>query len=175
MGSSINAIAGLLMFAGVAILAFYLMKAVKGGAIDKLARGIGGSLAVGGSGSGYPIAGGQFGPQSSPLAGAPKVTAAAVAPAAAAGRSPFTAAGAFAEIGGGGPVPLSRGGSMTVPWAAGPTDFTTATSPVRITSPLTTYNPGGAIGTHPAGAVISVIDGVPISLSDFAVAKLGFR
>lgn len=67
------------MFAGAAILAFYLLKAVKGGAIDKLVKGIGGSLAVGGSGAGYPIGGGQFGPQTAPIASAPAVKAAAPA------------------------------------------------------------------------------------------------
>lgn len=77
LGGKVNTIAGLLLFAGAAIAAWWLYGKVRGGQAEQILSGIGGAIMGGGSGTTTPIAGGQFGPSSSPIAAAPAVTAAA--------------------------------------------------------------------------------------------------
>lgn len=158
-GRAFNATAGIFIVVGAIVLGLYVLRRANVGA---LIRGSAPLIGVGPGlvGSGAPQGGGQFGP-----------AAGALTPA---GASPFTPGGGFNAIGGGAAVPTSPGGRISVPWMSGPIDWSSASSPLRLTSPLTVAQPGGGSGVIPSGAVVTVINGIPISLSDFAVSKLGY-
>lgn len=160
-GKAFNATAGIFVLVGAIVLVLYVLRRLN---VSSLLRGAAPAIGVGPGlfGSGAPMGGGQFGPAQG------AITPSGAVPA------PFTPSGGFNAIGGGGAVPTAPGGSIAVPWITGPMNFSSSTSPVRLTSPLTVNQARGGTGIIPTGAVVSVINGIPISLSDFAVSKLGY-
>jgi hypothetical protein len=153
-------VAAIFIIVGAIVLALYFIRRAN---VAALLRGAAPAIGFGGA-SGAPLGGGQFGPAQG------AITPAGNTPA------PFSAGGGFNAIGGGRAVPTAPGGRIAVPWleTSGPIDWSGASAPVRLTSPLIVDQARGGTGIAPAGAVISVINGVPISLSDFALSKLGY-
>lgn len=149
LGRALNVGAGIFVIAGVILLALYAAKRLN---LGQAIGGIGGAIGIapgGSTGSGAPIGGGQFGPT--------------------AGANTPSASGSI--------VPTSPGGTFaTATLKTGPAAPAVATfgAPVRITSPLTVTSGGSLFGSAPSGAVISLVNGVPISLSSDALTRMGY-
>lgn len=141
IGKRFNTAAGLFLIAGAVIGIYVLAKAARSGKVEEIISSIGGSLGAGGVGTNAPIGGAQFGPNSSPLASSPAITAAAAT------RAPmYPTAGELAREPAGG-------------WSAPPMFQQIAADVVRDVS-------GGKIGgVNPANRLLGFVNPITGELS----------